>query len=91
MIERGDSGASVSGNARTPGRALVLHASAETPHGRGASSSRPATPFVAQLIATARQVAQTRPRRRAGPAEAAAAYGGIMLAEAAPRAALRSV
>lgn len=36
---------------------------------------RPSAPFIAQLIATRADMPQTRARRRAEPAEAAAVYG----------------
>jgi hypothetical protein len=56
-----------------PSRALVLVGS-----GQGAAvdpaGSRPLAMFLAQLIATAQQVPQTRRRRRAAPGEASALY-----------------
>jgi hypothetical protein len=41
-------------------------------------SLRPSAPFLAQLIATAQQVPQTRARRRAEPADAAACYAAAI-------------
>jgi hypothetical protein len=54
------------------GQALVPldAAEAETRH----ASPRSSAPFLAQLIAIAQGAPQTRERRRAEPAEAAAAY-----------------
>jgi hypothetical protein len=46
--------------------------------------SRPRADFLAQLIATAAQVPQTRTRRRAEPAEAVAIYGAIERRPAGP-------
>jgi hypothetical protein len=45
----------------------------------------PAAPFLAQLIATAQQAPQTRARRRAEPADAAALYAGGHARRAAGR------
>jgi hypothetical protein len=64
------------------GRALVPLAS-----GTGGSGPHRATPrqapFLAHLIATARQAPQTRERRRAEPAEAIAAYTAALRRPAA--------
>ncbi|HMK80938.1 MAG TPA: hypothetical protein VK438_14885 [Xanthobacteraceae bacterium] len=55
-------------------RALVAIEPA-APHASPRALARhPASPFLAQLIATHLQVPQTRERRRAEPAEAIAAY-----------------
>jgi hypothetical protein len=59
-----------------PGRALVLVGS-----GPSASidpaGSRPSAAFLAQLIATAERVPQTRRRRRAGPNEVSLIYAAV--------------
>ena len=65
MLARNDSPSS--------SRALVVVGSdAPEPHARGPVQR--ASNFVTQLIASARQVPQTRQRRRAEPAEVIAAY-----------------
>jgi hypothetical protein len=43
----------------------------------GYGTNRPRADFIAQLIATAVAVPQTRTRRRAEPAAAVAAYGAL--------------
>jgi hypothetical protein len=58
-------------------RALVS-VSQTAPAASGAPVSRRGNaPFLAHLIATARQAPQTRVRRRAAPADAAAAYAAL--------------
>jgi hypothetical protein len=57
--------------------ALVPIAVGKSSPDRSARRSRPRADFLAQLIATAAQVPQTRTRRRAEPAEAVAIYGAI--------------
>jgi hypothetical protein len=54
--------------------ALIPHAATMSSVGVGSACARPRADFLAQLIATAAQAPQTRPRRRAEPAEAAAVY-----------------
>ncbi len=59
------------------GRALVLVGSPEfeaKQHARPQGPARNAASFVAQLIAAAQKLPQTRERRRADPTEAIAAY-----------------
>ena len=55
-------------------RALVPIAEIERSEDPAPHSRRPAAPFLAQLIATARGEPQTRERRRAKPQVAAQAY-----------------
>jgi hypothetical protein len=62
--------------------ALILHAATVSSVGPGGACTRPRADFLAQLIATAAQAPQTRPRRRVAPAEAAAVYGTV---EQSPR------
>jgi hypothetical protein len=58
------------------GRALVpAGSSAQAPF--GPPGSRPSAMFLAQLIAVAQQVPQTRQRRRAEPNEANSAYAAV--------------
>jgi hypothetical protein len=59
--------------ART-GRAVVPVKAIETKQSLMVSGHRTSAPFLAQLIATERQLPQTRERRRAAPREAIAAY-----------------
>jgi hypothetical protein len=59
-------------------RALIAIAPAAPSERMPAMTRHPAAPFLAQLIATRMQAPQTRARRRAGPAEAAAAYSTAM-------------
>jgi hypothetical protein len=55
--------------------ALVPHTATDSSAATGSFSARPRADFLAQLIATAALAPQTRSRRRAEPAEAAAVYG----------------
>jgi hypothetical protein len=55
-----------------PGRALVLVGSG--PEAADPAGSRPSAAFLAQLIATAQRVPQTRGRRRAEPGEVTTIY-----------------
>jgi hypothetical protein len=59
------------------GTVLVPIALSEPSPDWSARQRRPRADFLAQLIATAAQAAQTRARRRAEPAEAVAIYGAI--------------
>jgi hypothetical protein len=64
-----------SGEAEAPGRALI--AFPVTPAEPARPSGRVGASFLAHLIATDRQLPQTRERRRGEPAEAIAAYAGV--------------
>jgi len=55
------------------GRALAV-IEARPPTASQPRAQRPAAPFLAQLIATAEQMPQTRKRRRAEPSEATTLY-----------------
>jgi len=57
------------------GRALVVVGPPPQAAGGARSGTAPSAAFLAHLIATAQGSPQTRVRRRAGPAEALAAYG----------------
>jgi len=57
--------------------ALVPVALSHSPTFPSANAGRPRTDFLAHMIATLAQAPQTRMRRRAEPAEAAAAYRAI--------------
>ena len=61
----------------TTGRALVPVCPAEA-GGRPRVVRYPVAPFLAHLIAVDRRLPQTRPRGRAAPADAAAAYGAAL-------------
>lgn len=63
-----------SADAPGTGHALVPVRPIERGENSPVSSRRPAASFLAHLIATAQREPQTRDRRRAEPAEAAAAY-----------------
>jgi hypothetical protein len=62
----------------TTGRALVPVCPAEAGVRRRAVVRYPVAPFLAHLIAIDRRLPQTRPRGRAAPADAAAAYGAAL-------------
>lgn len=66
--------AAAAAGAPASGRALIAVAPMRAPDPEFALSGRPYAPFLAQLIATRTNAAQTRPKRRAGAAEAAARY-----------------
>jgi hypothetical protein len=57
-----------------PSRALIAVEAATPVHHAPSSGQRPYAGFLAQLIATAGQLPQTRERRRAEPEDAIAAY-----------------
>jgi hypothetical protein len=61
-------------DAPAPGRALIVVTPVRAADPDFALWGRPYAPFLAQLIATRAHAAQTRPKRRAGAAEAAARY-----------------
>jgi hypothetical protein len=71
-------------NAAPPGRALVAVEAPAASERAAMAPRRPMAAFVAHLIATEKQVPQTRMRRRTEPAEAIATY---MVAMAQPAAA----
>lgn len=57
--------------------ALVPMAPTEQPQSPSGTTRPPCAPFLAHLIAMARQAPQTRMRRRAEPGEATAAYAAL--------------
>ncbi len=63
---------------RAPGRGLVPIARARRDADECSRNPRPSALFLAQLIATAQQAPQTRARRRAEPADAAAHYAAAV-------------
>jgi hypothetical protein len=58
----------------SPQRPVVTVATPSPNDNGRPSQQRPSVPFLAQLIATAAQMPQTRERRRAEPAEAISSY-----------------
>jgi len=71
------------------GRALIALAPAA--RAEAAPHHRPQAGFLAQLIATAHQLPQTRERRRAEPEHVTAVYAGAMASPAAGRKLLRTM
>jgi len=69
---------------RAPASARALIALAPSAPSDADLSARPQTAFLAQLIATADKLPQTRARRRADPAEAIAAYAAAKAERRSP-------
>jgi hypothetical protein len=61
----------------TPAGVALVPVASAVPWSRAAYRPRTRADFIAQLIATAEQLPQTRTLRRASPADAKAAYGSL--------------